>query len=549
MVQDTIRYVSIAIDQGSYIPRPVDAIVHDGFGDCKDKSTLLVAILRRLGVEAYPALTDAINGYGLPDLLPSPNDFNHMIVLIRYDGKDYWIDPTMSHQGGRFPNIWHPNYGYALPITEGGENLLKIASTPADSPTIDATEHFIFDQQTAKYVFHVDAIYTENEADFLRQIISTQGQSKFSDDILAFYKKSYPDLEQSRNINIADDRDINKITLSEEYRFSNGSEEYGNFTPYLPSYLRGSFNNLSGTRVYPYALNPNLHVHNVVIVESPGVDAVNIKNRNIDNNNIEFALAVLKQKNKLTMIYDLSVKNGQVSVSDYPDFRASVNNLNNYAFNKINLKKAQETRSRSTSSPGRIVYLILYVVLALLIFFAARYGLRADRDYSQNATYFPVSLKKFIALNIVTSGLYGVFWLWKCWRWIKIRDERDIWPFWRALFAFVWWDALFQNISNRDTAVASPRWVGLASWGAYITLLISSYLPAARHSGMSYGLQFIALFCILPTVAAVNRLNRTDDTALRLNSRINGWNIVGFILGGLVIVALLAQITISFNLQ
>ena len=101
-VQDNIRYVADEIGTGSHIPRDPATVLQRSWGDCKDKSLLLTAILRELGVEAYVALTDNDSGGGLLEKLPSPGAFDHAITVIVKDGKRYWIDPTNAYQGGCF---------------------------------------------------------------------------------------------------------------------------------------------------------------------------------------------------------------------------------------------------------------------------------------------------------------------------------------------------------------------------------------------------------------------------------------------------------------
>ena len=165
LIEDTVRYVSISINEGSYIPRPAATVVGDGFGDCKDKSTLLVAVLKRLGVEAYPALTMIKNGAVLNDAPPAITAFDHMIVLVKYDGEDHWIDPTLSHQGGRFPDIAYPSYGYALPIMAGGSELLPVKYPAPAEPTTIGRQNYKFNAQTGVIDMVFSITYEGADAD------------------------------------------------------------------------------------------------------------------------------------------------------------------------------------------------------------------------------------------------------------------------------------------------------------------------------------------------------------------------------------------------
>ena len=88
LVQDSIRYTSLSIGTGSYKPRLPETVVRSGWGDCKDKTQLLIALLRRLGIEAWPALTDMKEGAALPGEAPSPTAFDHIVTQIRNRGQN-----------------------------------------------------------------------------------------------------------------------------------------------------------------------------------------------------------------------------------------------------------------------------------------------------------------------------------------------------------------------------------------------------------------------------------------------------------------------------
>jgi transglutaminase-like putative cysteine protease len=87
-VAQDIRYVSIALGLGGYQPRLPSEVVASGYGDCKDKATLFVAVARSLGFRAYPVLLNA--GGPVDRRLPSIQQFNHAIAVIeRPEGRVY----------------------------------------------------------------------------------------------------------------------------------------------------------------------------------------------------------------------------------------------------------------------------------------------------------------------------------------------------------------------------------------------------------------------------------------------------------------------------
>ena len=90
-----IRYVSLSFGVGRLQPHASDEVLQNGFGDCKDKHTLLEALLRAEGIQSYPVL---INSYRKidPDV-PSPAQFDHEITAVRLGPDKHsftWLDTT-----------------------------------------------------------------------------------------------------------------------------------------------------------------------------------------------------------------------------------------------------------------------------------------------------------------------------------------------------------------------------------------------------------------------------------------------------------------------
>ena len=81
---------------GGYIPRSLSEIVKTGFGDCKDMSISLSALLRQLGFKAQTALVYRSFSYHSSNdyALPNRGAFNHAIVRAQIKDKIYWLDPT-----------------------------------------------------------------------------------------------------------------------------------------------------------------------------------------------------------------------------------------------------------------------------------------------------------------------------------------------------------------------------------------------------------------------------------------------------------------------
>lgn len=98
-----IKYTGLEFGAASVVPRTPAEVLTRGYGDCKDKATLLVGLLRSVGIEAHVALLNTGPGPDMEDEIPGLNHFDHAIVFV--PGTDpIWIDPTAElYRAGELP--------------------------------------------------------------------------------------------------------------------------------------------------------------------------------------------------------------------------------------------------------------------------------------------------------------------------------------------------------------------------------------------------------------------------------------------------------------
>ena len=83
-IQKEIRYVAIEVGKGRWQPRKASQTFDNRFGDCKDKTTLMCAMLKTLDINSYPVLINA--SFSIDDEVPTPFQFNHVILGIPVNG-------------------------------------------------------------------------------------------------------------------------------------------------------------------------------------------------------------------------------------------------------------------------------------------------------------------------------------------------------------------------------------------------------------------------------------------------------------------------------
>jgi tetratricopeptide (TPR) repeat protein len=138
-VSTQVRYIGVDFGIGRYQPHAAETVMDNQYGDCKDKHTLLAALLKAAGYDAWPALiSDSTKP--IPDL-PSPGQFDHVITVIpRGAGSDHaanpeqdliWLDSTPEISPYRML-IFPLRDKQALVIPDSGPATLM--TTPANPP-------------------------------------------------------------------------------------------------------------------------------------------------------------------------------------------------------------------------------------------------------------------------------------------------------------------------------------------------------------------------------------------------------------------------------
>ncbi|HOX08599.1 MAG TPA: DUF3857 domain-containing protein, partial [Planctomycetota bacterium] len=95
-----IRYVAWEFGVHGFKPYRAEQIVARKFGDCKDKATLICALLAEQGIVAHPVLIRAEILRPRQDLgLPLISNFNHCIAWLpaAKDRPEMWLDGTAQH--------------------------------------------------------------------------------------------------------------------------------------------------------------------------------------------------------------------------------------------------------------------------------------------------------------------------------------------------------------------------------------------------------------------------------------------------------------------
>lgn len=502
MVQDELRYNSLSMGAGSYQPRRVAEVWRSGFGDCKDKARLLAVILGKLGVQAWPALTDSDQGGGLAARLPAPTVFDHVIVLAHIAGRDYWLDATKSLQGGALADLADLPYRWALPIRTGQKALAAVPWRPSPTPTEQATETWRLapDGMTIDIV----TIYRQDEADIFREHLSSSSEEAIEKGYLEHYRGLYPGVESVMPLKIADDRDRNLITTHERYRLGTQAlkdDDLRREFPIEASTMNGMFKRPDkARRQAPLTIDFPLNRTDRIVLITPGIRLARPNDASIDGPGLRYTLQTQRDGDTLVIDASLFGKTPQVDPAQIVRYRADARALANASAWYINLD--------GDPAAHWVALLILLVGTGIvLIGFGVWKARREGRIWRPDQALYPVPLSKWLIMSVATMGLYERYWQYRCWAQVRHADGSRISPLWRTVFAIFWIWPLFAR-ANRDVQPPVARWkgivaaVGYPAWAVGVTIIFR-----LLHVKGGSALAMLGPLFLVPVVQTVNRAN------------------------------------------
>jgi hypothetical protein len=365
-VQDDIRYLGIEMGRGSHEPRQPAVVMAQRYGDCKDKALFLAALLRELGAEAYPALVNTKLRRRLDGFLPSPFLFDHVITQVIDGGKTYWIDGTLSDQGGTLATIDTPSDERALVVRPDATALTPIVIRPHGSIAVEE----IISGGKQQTTLDVASTYSGRDADDVRAELASESIADIAKKHLNRYAADHPRIEALAAPSVVDDRLRNVIVLHERYAIHDLWKN-GPWTYYPRAVEQHLTHPETLVRSMPLAIDYPRDVTERLIVRG-GADArVDEEDVVLDGPALHYEQHV-KRGRDLVITTTLRAIRDAVSVAEVPDHLAGLNEMRDSL--EVTLEPPHEDITPWISGIGFVVAAALFTVA-----FAIRRHTRAQR--------------------------------------------------------------------------------------------------------------------------------------------------------------------------
>ncbi|MFK7849594.1 MAG: DUF3857 domain-containing protein [Akkermansiaceae bacterium] len=333
-VQENIRYLGSFLGEHTHAPYPLEDIDSRRFGDCKDKGTTTVAMLRYLGFDAAPALVHTYDKAEIGKYLPGHRCFNHLIVHLKHNSEDYWLDPTRTFQRGKLKSLYSPDSGYAFVVRESSQKLKPVEPRGIEEISTTITERFDISEMKGSAQLVVETISTGQAADSLRRTFAQNSLEKMEEDYRVFYTRDYPKIEVSAPLEIEDDELANRIVVREHYRIEEIWETYSNddgSTSQQADFYARYFSDYISTpevkeRKYPYFLSYPVNVTQKIEVQFPEIWTITPQRTSKKLDALDYSFESTAKDGIWTMAYQLQTKADHISAEEFSEFRQIMKN-------------------------------------------------------------------------------------------------------------------------------------------------------------------------------------------------------------------------------
>ena len=389
-VQNEVRYLGIEVGPRSHKPNPPEVVLRQRFGDCKDKSLLLVSLLRGMSIKAYPVLVNTGLGRGIKDIPPTTRVFNHVIVQVLVGNKHYWLDPTRTYQAGTLQTLYQPNYGYGLVISDDSADLEDMSSGYVHTKSV--VEKFdVRDSVNQEANYRIISKYNGFYADDTRRYLSEKSHDEIQKTYLNYLARTYPDIEVANKISIADDKDNNRLVTVEKYhinnmwKVSNDKDKRYVYMEFVPFLIADSLSSVKAPiRTMPYAIVHPVRFHQTTEILVHKNARFKNEYNVVKDKAFQFTRKVSFENNRLVIDYVYESLRDYVPPEDIAQYAKDLKKVNDLIYYKIRKPNPALHIGKYQYKSDDINWIMVAATVVALVFFFVLLGkimYRYDPEY------------------------------------------------------------------------------------------------------------------------------------------------------------------------
>lgn len=344
-VQNNIRYFGIEIGLNSHQPHAPNQVFERKFGDCKDKTTLMLTLLRYGGLEAYPALVSHRWKKGIATRLPNPGVFDHVITYLNLDGQAYWLDGTRSQQYGPLAEKGQQYFQQALVIKQNNGVLSDIDAPQSKQNTFRTDEVLTLAAVDEPVSLNLQLALTGESAERFRRMLDTKGITDYSAELEQAYRRQYPSADLQQPITVLDDIERNKLQIHANFviaQFWDPESERQKLMLYGDSI--DSYAQMPSTtrRNSPLAIPPGVHYeHNIQYKLASNINwSLDDLALHIENKAIAYRRTITAEPLSIKVLHQYYTKADHVTAAETTSYIQQLRKLREALYYSVEIDKS-----------------------------------------------------------------------------------------------------------------------------------------------------------------------------------------------------------------
>lgn len=371
--QDEIRYLGFEDGVNAQKPFPPSQVLNQRYGDCKSKSFLLCEILNLNGIEAYPVLVNASRGMTLINNLPTQSSFNHCIVQIKNNDRIYFVDPTISGQGGNLDHFYLPDYKKGLVIKPGEKDLTDLPFFAYGYTKV--TETYFLDSVGKGATLHVLTRYTGCDADQQRSYFSGNNLNVIQKEYVDFYSILFSKISASDNIIFRDMREeLNEFVVEELYVIDSiWAKQANKDNVLLCEFYPLSLKNFvlvkqSPQRSMPYFIQYPVNFEHQTVIKLPEAWSVSSESKIIEAGSFKYNYSVNYSDREINVIHNYKTFKSFIDPHEVDSFILKHDEILKFLTFSLSYNKSMAKSNYIFCWPAGIFALILLLVTSFFAF-------------------------------------------------------------------------------------------------------------------------------------------------------------------------------------
>jgi hypothetical protein len=332
------RYVALEYGIHGYKPYDVNRVYSRKFGDCKDKASLVVALLREMGIDASLAIIRTADRGPADTTIPVLALFNHALAYV--PALDLFLDGTAEYSGMKeLPGM---DQGALVWVIDAqGKGSLR--QTPLSVAEDNQLTHRIFMEvsDTGQIHFRGDLTVTGVQAARYRQFLQNPDlrhqslerwlQSRFTGLTLASPPEATLSLDQS--VRLQWSGDLSGLLEPEAEGFFLNLQFLNQML--LPQWAPNA------QRQFPFwTLTPHREVVEVVIQAPDHWIPTLFPEVNVNSGAFSASLSIQPREAVLHLNYTMELNQREIPVAQYSDFRQQLQTHDSWLQGRLRWKVA-----------------------------------------------------------------------------------------------------------------------------------------------------------------------------------------------------------------